>query len=351
MLSTTYGTSLRSASKSQTLLLLCWFLTELSEGNGFVLRDFITVSATTRGTDTFWGNVCGSIPIETHHLVIALDYSGIKHNVRPKTGATWCRMLRANHLHDWSQDGVTWTSPSPHDDPRNNGGGALKIGGTVVGMPFWGTDAPLSGGCCHPSPHPNDWGQGFKMWAAVPTTTMTSSSTSSSFSTTTSVSISTTSVSFTSSSTSISSTSVTYTSISSLSASFTSTSATSFSSATTTSSSSATTIHSSSITTTTTFSITSTAKFTGSNKNPRVVTTVLITLVAAFVCIIFLLFARQRMLGRSQALIGNSLDLVQNNPIEMNVNIQAPQDTFDIGFDENHYVADDTDKDSIPYYQ
>eukprot|EP00966_Prymnesium_polylepis_P018768 432145-Prymnesium_polylepis.1 len=75
---------------------------------------------------------------------------------RPMTGYTLCEMLSSSDKHDWSNDGVTWVTPTHDFNPTDR-----KMGGSRSDWPrsnvagddrtylsFWGHAWGLSG-CCH----------------------------------------------------------------------------------------------------------------------------------------------------------------------------------------------------------
>ena len=84
---------------------------------------------------------------------------------KPINGKTYCEMLQANNLHQWSSDGKSWVIPKYH--PNN-------LGGSLPNYPqdgrkylsFWGGYGS-NGGCCHYSYNDKaQWHKAFKLFYA-----------------------------------------------------------------------------------------------------------------------------------------------------------------------------------------
>ena len=90
---------------------------------------------------------------------------------RPIPGKTYCEMLQANNLHQWSADGSNWESPSYWSESSTK----KHLGGSKANYPkdgrkflsFWGSKEGDAGGCCL-SKHgtPEGWSKAFTLFYA-----------------------------------------------------------------------------------------------------------------------------------------------------------------------------------------
>lgn len=137
------------------------------------------VAGTTSANDAFWSDKCRVIPADTLYIVVQMGT--VTDFFRPIDNETsYCTMLQSNTKHQWSKDGVKWTTLAFWSDRGANGGsthnwprGEEGLGGgdKRKWLSVWGHEG-LTGGCCssstaeyetHPSLPGNggntNWGQ------------------------------------------------------------------------------------------------------------------------------------------------------------------------------------------------
>ena len=114
------------------------------------------VAGTTKAGDAFWTEQCKSIPTSTTFLVVTMGT--VREFFKPIEGSTYCAMLQSNKKHQWSGDGVVWTTPNFYSINDHNGGSVAnwprdkgRDGDARKFLSFWGIDGSMTGGCCSSS--------------------------------------------------------------------------------------------------------------------------------------------------------------------------------------------------------
>lgn len=115
------------------------------------------VPGTTVANDAYWADACKAIPANT--LFLVLDMGTVRDFFKPTdAGTSYCEMLQSNTKHQWSYDGVDWTTPDFFYLHNRNGGSAAgwprdkgRDGDARVYLSCWGSDDSWTGGCCSTS--------------------------------------------------------------------------------------------------------------------------------------------------------------------------------------------------------
>eukprot|EP00729_Bicosta_minor_P032641 gene32641-biopygen1724 len=126
-----------------------------------------SVESTTVANDKYWAEQCTSIPLNALFLVLKMgDVIDFFKPVNATT--TYCDMLQAHDKHQWSPNGVDWSTPvydafdengsSQSDWPKSNSG---RKDDARQYLSIWGRDdsRPAKGGCCSNSY--SDYNSGF----------------------------------------------------------------------------------------------------------------------------------------------------------------------------------------------
>jgi hypothetical protein len=123
-----------------------------------VLSSYNTALGSQTSNDTVWWTSCSAAQTLSGKTnpAIMLTMGSVVDYFRPMTGYTLCEMLSSSDKHDWSNDGVTWVTPTHDFNPTDR-----KMGGSRSDWPrsnvagddrtylsFWGHAWGLSG-CCH----------------------------------------------------------------------------------------------------------------------------------------------------------------------------------------------------------
>jgi hypothetical protein len=138
--------------------------------------------------DTFWAAECQKIPADA--AFVMLDMGGVRDYFRPVDGTTWCQMLATDKQHQWSDDGISWSTPTYVDPDFYSyfrGGSSpnwpeLNVDGDQRQyLSIWGAESDnateFKGGCCSstyeelrtfPTANQDGWGQPFAMSFGAP---------------------------------------------------------------------------------------------------------------------------------------------------------------------------------------
>ena len=121
-------------------------------------------------------DVSGLIPKDAIHLKLVMGtvVDNYTDYYKPVCGHTYLEMLRSHKLHQWSPDGINWTTPSFFQFY----GGIPFYGGSARNFPndgrlylsFWGTSgANRKGGCCGSETNSTTfvWGQPYELYYAT----------------------------------------------------------------------------------------------------------------------------------------------------------------------------------------